>query len=364
MKAIILAGGVGTRLRPLSCTRPKLLFPILNKPLLDDTLERLEVIGIDQVILAVKFMSEIYIQRYGKSKNNLKLSYSIEKKPMGTGGAIKYAEELIGYEKPFLVLNGDILTRIDYNSLLKKHQENNAIATIALYHIEDPTRYGTVKLNDNNEITDFVEKAPTGKTLSNLINAGVYILDPKIFNYIPAGRFVSIEREVFPVLAKEKNLFGYEFNEIWIDIGKPIDFLNANKLLLDVEGKKRIIEERAKFGEKIDLYDPIMIGSEVYIGDDSRIGPYTIIGKDSVLGKNVNIKNSIIFPNVTIGDKVSIAGSIIGESTIIGSNTKINDGCIIGDYAVIHENINLSENVTICHSKEIRENIPEKKRII
>ena len=195
MKAIILAGGVGTRLRPLSCTRPKLLFPMLNKPLLDDTLERLEEIGVDEVILAVKFMSEIYIQRYGKSKNNLKLSYSIEKKPMGTGGAIKYAEELIGYEKPFLVLNGDILTRINYNSLLKKHQENNAIATIALYKVEDPTRYGTVKLNNNNEITDFVEKAPTDKTLSNLINAGIYILDPKIFNYIPAeDSFQSSEK--------------------------------------------------------------------------------------------------------------------------------------------------------------------------
>ena len=364
MKAIILAGGVGTRLRPLSCTRPKLLFPILNKPLLDGTLERLEKNGVNQVILAVKFMSEIYINYYGKSKGNLKLSYSIEKKPMGTGGAIKYAEDLIGHKKPFLVLNGDILTRINYNSLLKKHLENNAIATIALYKVADPSRYGTVKLNENNEITDFIEKAPLDKIPSNLINAGVYILDPKIFKYIPDGRFVSIEREVFPVLAKEKKLFGYEFKEIWIDIGKPIDFLKANKILLDIEGKKRVIENGVKLEKNIELLDPIIIGSETFIDDNAKIGPYTIIGKNCTLGKNVNIKDSIIFPNSIIGDKVSITGSIIGESTIIGSNAKINDGCIIGDYAVINENINLSENVTICHSREIRENITENKRII
>lgn len=364
MKAIILAGGVGTRLRPLSCTRPKLLFPILNKALLDRTLKQLEDIGVDNVILAVKFMANVYMNRYGESKNNVKISYSIEKKPMRTGGAIKYAEKLIGYKEPFLVLNGDILTQIDFISLLKKHKENNAIATIALYRVEDPSRYGTVKLTSNNEITEFVEKAPPDKSPSNLINAGVYVLDPKIFNYIPAGRPVSIEHEVFPILAKEKKLFGYEFTEVWIDIGKPNDYLLANKILLDAETKKRLIGNRVNLGKNIEFLDPVMIGEEVNIGSDSKIGTYAIIGKGSIVGRNVIIKNSVIFPNVTIGDDVTIRGSIIGEFSNIGSNVRINEGCIIGDYTIINDNISISRNVSVCHSKEINTDVPENKKII
>jgi len=209
LKAIILAGGVGTRLRPLSCTRPKLLFPILNKPLLDRTFERLEQTGVDGVVLAVKFMADVFMQRYGKSANGMSISYSLEKIPMHTGGAIKYAEDLIGHDEPFLVLNGDIFTTIDYGALIKKHKESNAVATIALYRVKDPSRYGTVKLTENNQITQFVEKAPLGQEPSNLINAGVYVLDPKVFDYIPAGRPVSVEREVFPKLASEGKMFAY-----------------------------------------------------------------------------------------------------------------------------------------------------------
>ncbi|MBT8171320.1 NDP-sugar synthase, partial [Candidatus Bathyarchaeota archaeon] len=303
-------------------------------------------------------------QRYGKSKNNIEILYSIEKKPMLTGGAIKYAEELIGHEEPFLVLNGDILTRVDFNSLIKKHKENIAIATIALYRVEDPSRYGTVKLVGDNEITKFIEKAPPGKSPSNLINAGVYVLDPKIFKYIPAGRPVSIEREVFPVLAKEKKLFGFEFSEIWIDIGKPADYLKANKVLFDSETKKRFIGEDVNLEENLEFHDPVMIGKKVNIGQNSKLGPYAIIGKGTILGKNVIIQNSVIFPNVTIGDNVTIIDAIIGEFSNIGDNVRISEGCLIGDYATINNNITISRNVTICHSKKISENIPVDKRII
>ena len=180
---------------------------MLNQPLLDGTFERLAKIGVNGVVLAVKHMAPVFMQRYGDSQNGLTISYSIEKKPMWTGGAIKYAEELIGHDEPFLVLNGDIFTTLDYKELVKKHKENNAVATIALYRVEDPSRYGTVKLTENNRITQFVEKAPAEKAPSNLINAGVYVLDPKIFDYIPAGRPVSIEREVFPVIAAENKMF-------------------------------------------------------------------------------------------------------------------------------------------------------------
>lgn len=364
MKAIILAGGVGTRLRPLSCTRPKLLFPILNKPLLDRTFERLAETGVDGVVLAVKFMADVFMQRYGKSANGLNVSYSLEKIPMQTGGAIKYAEDLIGHDEPFLVLNGDIFTTIDYGALIKKHKESNAVATIALYRVKDPSRYGTVKLTANNKITRFVEKAPLGQEPSNLINAGVYVLDPKVFGYIPAGRPVSIEREVFPKLASEGKLFGHEFKEIWIDIGKPADYLHANRVLLDSEQPKHTIANNAHIHDTVTLSDPVRVDSGVSVGPNTKIGPYTVIGKDAVLGKNVCIQDSVVFPRATIDDNATVKGAVIGEGAVIGSGATISEECIIGDYATIHSNVVIQRNVTVCHSKEVNENIPESKRII
>jgi NDP-sugar pyrophosphorylase family protein len=364
MKAIILAGGVGTRLRPLSCTRPKLLFPVLNKPLLDWTLERLAETGVDGVTLAVKYMAEAFMQRYGESKHGIKISYSIEKKPMRTGGAIKYAEELIGHEEPFLVLNGDIFTTIDYTVLINKHKQNNAVATIALYSVADPSRYGTVKLTNQNRITQFVEKAPLGKAPSNLINAGVYVLDPEIFNYIPAGRPVSIEREVFPKLAEEGKLFGHEFKRVWIDIGKPLDYLKANRVLLDAEPKKRLLGKDANIGEGTKFSDPVMVDAGVTVGQNTKLGPYAIIGRDAVLGRNVIVENSVVFPEAAISDHASVRGAVIGEGVKIGKGATIMEGCVIGDYVTVRENLTLSRNVTVCHSKEVKEDAPESTRII
>lgn len=364
MKAIILAGGIGTRLRPLTCTRPKLLFPVINKPLLDGTLERLAEAGVDEVVLAVKYMAEKFVQRYGDSKNGIKIVYSIEKKPMRTGGAIKYAEEKIGRQEVFLVLNGDIFTAIDYSAIIKKHKESNALATIAIYKVEDPSRYGTVELAGKNRIKQFVEKAPLGKAPSNLINAGVYVLDPKVFDYIPPGRPVSIEHEVFPKLAEEGKLFGYEFKEIWIDIGKPADYLRANRLLLDKEPEKRVFGNDVNIQESVEFSNPLRVDVGAIIGQNSKIGPYAVIGEGAVLGKNVCLEYSVVFPFATIDDESSVIGAVIGEGVTIGAGVKISEGCVIGDYAIIQDNVTISKNVTVCHSKEVTENVPEQKRII
>jgi NDP-sugar pyrophosphorylase family protein len=364
LKALILAGGKGTRLRPLSCTRPKLLFPILNKPLLDWTLESLAEVGVSQVTLALKHMAEVFMQHYGESRHGMKISYSKEKQFMGTGGAIKYAEKYIGYEEPFLVLNGDIFTKIDYTKLLKKHKEKSSLATIALHRVEDPCRYGTVKLTQESQITQFLEKAPFGQVSSNIINAGIYVLDPKIFNRIPEGRPVSIEREIFPKLAEEGSLFGHEFKEIWMDIGKPLDYLKANRILLDLEEKKRALGKDVIVGEEVMFKDPVVVDSGVEVGQKSEIGPYAIIGRDTVLGKGVLLENSVVFSDAVISDNASVRGAVIGEGAIIGRGAKISEGCIIGDYVTIRNNITVSRDVTICPSKDVTESIPESKRII
>jgi mannose-1-phosphate guanylyltransferase len=366
LKALILAGGFGTRLRPLSCTRPKLLFPIANRPILDLTLERLSASGVKEAVLAVNFMANALEQAFGKSKYRIKLHYSKDNPPksetnrsperaLGTGGPIKQAEKLLGWNEPFFVLNGDILTDVNYLEIIKQHEHNKGIATIALRRVEDPSRYGVVELTKENRITRFIEK-PSHNAPTNLINAGVYVFKPHIFNYIPKGKRCSIEREIFPKLAKERSLFGHEIKGLWVDVGKPEDLIKANRLWLEAKKETRNHFVTMKAGKKIEIKEPAAIEADVTIGENSDLGPNVSLGKKVSVGKGVHIKDSIIFPYTSIADLATIEEAIIGESVTIGKKAKIGKGCLIGDNVTIKDNVTLTRNVKVCPSKVVSEN--------
>ena len=351
MKALILIGGFGTRLRPLTCTRPKTLFPIVNKPLLQWTFERLAASGVDEAILAVNGLTEFYLRQHKIPRYGLTIKYSHDppKMPLGTAGPIKKAERCIGHDDPFLVLNGDIFTDINYKELLESHVEGKAVATIALHEAEDPSRYGVAELSPNNHIKRFIEKPPKETAPSNLINAGVYVLSPKIFNYIPAGRAVSMEREVFPKLAEKETLYGHKVDGLWIDIGKPEEYLQTNKILLDTLAENQKQYQTSKY----QIINPVALDKGVTIGENTVIGPYAVLGKNVSVGKNVQINNSVIFSDTKIEDFASISGALIGEGAIIGKKAKIAQGCIIADQAKIKDGISLPEKVTVCPAKEV-----------
>lgn len=359
MKALILAGGVGTRLRPLTCTKPKILLPIVNKPLLDWTLQSLVKHSVKEAILAVNYKAETIIRQYGNEKYGVKIVYSMETEPLGTGGPIRKAEELLGKSEPFIVANGDILTDVNYKELMRKHEQNrDAIATIVLFRVEDPSRYGTVQLTENNRITRFVEKPKAKEAPSNLINAGIYVLDPQIFDFIPLGRQVSLEHEVFPKLAEEGKLYGYVFNGLWVDIGKPKDYLKANKLLLDTLNVKHE-ETEAKLG--VEIVNPVLLGENVVIGERSKIGPYVVMSDNVTVGRNVLIQNSVVFNETTILDFSSINGGIVGGKVRVGRHVKILDECILGDHVVIRDDVTLAQGVTVCPYKVVSESVLTKK---
>ena len=351
LKALILAGGFGTRLRPLSCTRPKILFPILNKPLLQWTLERLAKNGVKEVIMAVNKQTEIMIKQHRIRKYGLQITYSLDppRRPLGTGGPIKKAEKLIGLDSPFLVLNGDIFADVKYAEILKKHEENGAVATIALHEVEDPTRYGVAELTKGNCIRRFIEKPQSRDTRTSLINAGVYALSPKIFDYIPSGCAVSLEREVFPKLADEGKLYGYVFNGLWADMGKPEDYFEVNKVLLNALSDKNECKIKCE-GE---IKKPVALDDGVSVGEKSAVGPYAILGKNVNVGKNVRIENAIIFPEAAVSDFTSISNAIIGERAIIGKRVKIEGGCILGDYVKVKDDVSLTGKVSVCPAKEV-----------
>jgi len=287
----------------------------------------------------------------------MKLFHSKEEEPLGTGGPIKNAEELIGHDEPFLALNGDVLTNFNYSELTKKHIEKNATATIALYRVKDPSRYGVAELTKENRVVRFVEKPPREEAPSNLANAGIYVLDPEIFDYIPSGRPVSIEREVFPKLADEGKLYGHDFEGLWIDIGKPEGYLKANRLLLDTEIKKSRLGKSVRTESAVEIKDPTVVGDKVVIEKKSKVGPYVAIGERAILGKGVRVQNSIVFPGVMISDFTSVKGAIIGEDVIIGSRVKVGHGCMIGDHAVIQNNVTLARGVTVCPSRVVSKSV-------
>ena len=351
LKALILAGGFATRLRPLSCSRPKTLFPIVNKPLLEWIFERLAKSDVDEAILAVSALTQFYIKQHRLRRYGLKIKFSIDppNMPLGTAGPIKKAEKQLGHDEPFIVLNGDIFADLSYSELLETHKKTNALATIALCTVEDPSRYGVAEIGNDNLIRRFIEKPPKNKAPSSLINAGVYVLSPKVFEYIPSGRAVSIEREVFPRLAEEGKLFGYYLKGLWMDIGKPEEYLETNKIILDSQTLKQ------RKNGNFEIKKPVALDKGVSIAEKSVLGPYGVLGKNVTVGKNSQISNSIIFPNVEIGEFASIDGALIGEGAKIGKNVKITSGCIIGDHAKVGDNLEISGRV--CPGKEATENI-------
>jgi len=358
MEAIILAGGFGTRLRPLTCTRPKLMFPIANRPLLDWTLESLARRNIKKVILAVNYMAEVIEKSIGSSRYGMRIEYSRETKPLGTGGPIKKAENLLDNDETFFVLNGDILSGINYTEMQKVHGGFNAEATIALHEVEDPSSFGIVEMNGKDQVMKFIEKPEPEKAPSKLANAGVYVLKRTVLEGIPHEAKVSIEREVFPKLAERGELYGYRFDGLWADVGKPKDYMSADmRMLDDIAKDKPIIGEGVKIHSDAMIHTPAAIGDRVVVGEGSSIGPYVSIGNDTNIGRGTKIQNSIIFPRVWIDNFTSIKGAIVGEATIVGQWVKIEDQCIVGDYVNILDNVTLTKKVKICHSKEVDSSI-------
>jgi mannose-1-phosphate guanylyltransferase len=304
LKALLLVGGQATRLRPLSIHRPKCLFPLNNKPIIDYLLENLAETGCTEAILAVNNLADQIENYLGPEKYGIKLHYSHEDQPLGTGGPVKHAEKMLRNDD-FLVLNGDILSFIDYRELMEKHLENGYTATLTLKQVEDPTRYGVVRFAENSTIAEFVEKPSREEAPSNWINAGCYALSPEILDIIPEGK-TSIERQIFPKLAEQDQLKGYRYYGEWIDIGVPRDYLMANKML------------QTNKLERVSSISP-----EAIMGKNSRILD-SIVWENTTIGKNTHITNTIIANNCTIGDNVRIQDAVIADNVTIENNITIN----------------------------------------
>lgn len=303
-----------------------------------------------ETVLAVNQLTEFYIKQKRIPKSGLKVRYSHDppKKPLGTAGPVKHAERFLGHES-FLVLNGDIFADINYKELMEKHMKTGALATLSLCQVEDPSRYGVAEITKSGRITRFIEKPPKGTEPSNLINAGVYVLNPEVLPLIPEGRAVSMEHEIFPKLVANGELFGHVVHGLWMDIGKPEEYLQTNRIILDTLTVKR---ERKRIS-RFELKDPIALDKGVSVADGAVIGPYAVLGKNVIVGRNVHIRDSVIFSGTRIGDSAWINQAIIGEEAIIGDHVKFGRGCIIADHAKITKGVSLDDGMAVCPAKEV-----------
>lgn len=331
MQALILAGGKGTRLRPLTLSTPKPITTIANRPFLYYQLELLKKAGVDDVSLSLSYQPEKIIDVFGDGSSlDLSISYPVEPEPLGTAGAFKFAEEHI--HGTTIVFNGDILTNIDLGEVVALHKARKATATIVLVPIDNPSAYGLVETRADGSIKRFLEKPKADEITCNTINAGMYVLEPQVFKYIPPGENHSFEYGLFPrLLAEGEPFYSVVSNEYWLDIGTNARYLQAN---LDViAGKLSYLPAREQHNHlpasvKIDTNS--LVAPSAKVGENAQI-INSVIGEDCIIAPGAHIENSVILTATSIHEAAQIKGSIIGRKCQIGASAIIGENSVLGD---------------------------------
>lgn len=330
MKALFLAGGKGTRLKPLTNQLPKPMVPIMGKPLLERNMTNLKNCDIREMVLSTCYQPH-YIEKYfgDGSRHGLKIHYVCEDVPLGTGGAIKNTE--MYYDDSFLIFNSDILSDINLKDMIQYHKDKSAAVTIAVTQVENPSMYGVIEYDKKSYAVSFKEKPQPHELTSNYINAGIYVFQPEVLKEIPSGRVVSVEREIFPLLLqKGYKIAVYKGGSYWMDIGTPEKYLQSHKDIMS--GKCKVYEidfscQDVHKGCNVSIHStakilgPAYIGEYVEIGAYATIGPNTVIGNHSKIGAGSRVIGSVVWDNVVVGSGSSLYNSIVAS----GSNVERNN---------------------------------------
>lgn len=330
MKAVFLAGGMGTRLRPLTDRLPKPMVPVMGKPLLERNMKALKPHGVREIVLSTGYKPEAIERYFGNGEAlGLTIHYVCEDFPLGTAGAIKNCEQYL--DDTFFVFNTDILTNINFSEMLRYHKRKKADVTIAVTRVDNPSAYGVIEYDENGYAVSFREKPAPYETTSHFINAGVYIFEPGVLSRIPRGRPVSVEREVFPdLLEKGRRIAIYQGCNYWLDIGTPEKYIKAHRD--SFAGRLRLSEinfdQRAVCGANARIHrtavlcGPIYLGDNVRIGADAVVGPGVVIGDNGVIGRECEILGSILWNDVVVEAGARIAECIVTDSNTVKSASR------------------------------------------
>ena len=344
MKAIMLAGGKGTRLRPLTIHTPKPIVPIFERPFLHYQLDLLEQVPeIDEVILSLNYQPRRIEEIFGNGDAaGLNIRYVVEPAPLGTAGAVRYAGESL--HESVVVFNGDVLTNVDLAAVLKLHRERKAKATIVLTPVENPLAYGLVETDEYGNVKRFLEKPKPEEITCNTINAGIYVLEPDTFDRIPKDEPWSIERSFFPSLIERGETFvAYIYDGYWIDIGTPEKYTQVHRDIMDGRchtafGEKlrsAWISPQARVEEGAIIEGPCFIDEGAVVKAGARIGPYSVIGRQCHIEERAVVEQSILWSATRVSQEAQVRRSILGRHCHIGRSATLDAGVVLGDKSVV-----------------------------
>ena len=336
MRAVVLVGGEGTRLRPLTFTTAKPMLPVVDLPMIERVVQHLAVHGVDDVVLSMRYRPDEFAAAFPEGKiRGVSLSYAVEPEPLDTAGGVAFASRAAGLHRgsePFLVVNGDVLSDFDLGALIAFHRDRGAEATIGLTPVDDPSAFGVVPTDDDGRVVAFIEKPPPGEAPTNLINAGFYVVEPRAVDRIPDGERVNIERVTFPAMAADRSLYAMASDAYWIDTGTAAAFLQAN---LDLVAGLRAVEVAPDAAQRSDgvwiIGGPVIDGtveSPAFVGEAAYVGPGAVVAR-SVVGAGARVEagavvdGALLLPGALVHRDAEVVGSIIGEEAVIGAGARV-----------------------------------------
>jgi mannose-1-phosphate guanylyltransferase len=360
VQALILVGGEGTRLRPLTLTMPKPVVPLVDRPLIRYMVDWLARHGVDDIVMACGFMAEGVHDVLGDGGDGgPRLRYVAEPDARGTAGAIKFAQRFL--DDRFLALNGDVLTDLDLTALIALHEQRGATATLALHPVADPSAYGLVRRREDGEITEFLEKPDADQIDTDEISAGAYVLEKSVLDLVPEGRECSIEREVFPRLVGN-GLYGCRLEGYWTDIGTPERYLRASWDILErrveTEPGSRLDDEGSLIEAEVDVADgaeiaaPVMVEGRTTVASGARLGPRAVVGPGSEIGERAVIEESALHRGCRIGSGAELRGAILAAGVEVGEGATIEPGAVIGEGARIAAGATVARDARIQPAEE------------
>jgi mannose-1-phosphate guanylyltransferase len=337
MQAVILVGGEGTRLRPLTSTVPKPVVPLVDRPFIAYMLEWVHAHGVNDVVMSCGFLATAVRNVLGDgSQYGLRLRFIEEPEPRGTAGALKYAEDLL--DERFLMLNGDVLTDIDLTAQIEQHDATGATATLALVAVDDPTAYGLVRLNEDHAVKEFVEKPSADQIDSKLISAGAYVLERSVLDRIPPDRNVSIEREVWPQLVGD-GLYGFPADAYWLDIGTPERYLQATFDILEGNVATGVTDVLGpgylSVGERVEaagrIVPPALVDRGCTIAEGAHVGSLVVLGEGVSVGEGTKIERAVVLNGAEIGPRCVLRDCIVAAGVRIGEGSTVSGGAVLGE---------------------------------
>lgn len=344
MQALVLVGGEGTRLRPLTLTRPKPALPLVDRPFIRFMIDWLAAHGVTDVVMACGFRPQPLRDALGGDATGPSIEYVEETEPLGTAGPIRLAADRGLLDDRFLVLNGDVLTDLDLSEHLRRHTERAATASLALYPVADPTSYGLVRKNPDGSVTEFVEKPDPAAVDTDEVNAGAYVLERSVCELIPPGRAVSIERDVFPRLVGQ-GLFGLRLDGYWMDIGTPERYLEACRDILRGAVRTQVaermgagdiaIDEHADVDSGATIEAPALIDAGSHVEMNATVGPDAVIADHCEVGEGARVVGSALMPGCHVGADARVSGAILGPGVEVGRGAIVAEGAVVGEGARI-----------------------------